>query len=110
MLHRDEEQFLGWIRKYAREIDREQVGPGDLAIWKFGRCYSHSAIVIDMPEVIHAVIKGGGVVRGNADRDEELRSLPVKYFTLFDHGPTLADCRAKFDNPLSKFPKVPDGR
>jgi hypothetical protein len=37
-----------------------------------------------MPEVLHAVIRGGGVLRGNADRDEELRSRPVKFFTLFE--------------------------
>jgi cell wall-associated NlpC family hydrolase len=84
MLHRDEEQFLGWITRFAREIPRGAVGAGDLAIWKYGRCYSHSAIVIDMPEVLHAVIRGGGVLRGNADRDEELRSRPVKFFTLFE--------------------------
>lgn len=84
MLHRDEEQFLGWVTKYAREIDRAAAGPGDLAIWKFGRCYSHSAIIIDLPEVIHAVIIGGGVLRANIDRDEELRSRPVKFFTLFE--------------------------
>ncbi|HWU74408.1 MAG TPA: NlpC/P60 family protein [Sphingomonas sp.] len=83
MLHRDEEQFLGWVTRFAREIPRDLVGPGDLAIWKYGRCYSHAAIVIDLPEVLHAVIRGGGVVRGNADRDEELRSRPVKFFTLF---------------------------
>jgi cell wall-associated NlpC family hydrolase len=86
MLHHDEEKFLGWVRPYAREIDRDEVGPGDFAIWKFGRCFSHGAIVIDMPEVIHAVIRGGGVVRGNADRDEELRSREVKFFTLFGEG------------------------
>lgn len=84
MLHRDEEQFLGWVTRFAREIPRRAVGPGDLAIWKYGRCYSHAAIVIDLPEVLHAVIRGGGVVRGNADRDEELRSRPVKFFTLFE--------------------------
>jgi cell wall-associated NlpC family hydrolase len=84
MLHRDEEQFLGWVTRFAREIARDLVGPGDLAIWKYGRCYSHAAIVIDLPEVLHAVIRGGGVVRGNADRDEELRSRPVKFFTLFE--------------------------
>ena len=83
MLHRDEEQFLGWVRAYAREIERDQLGPGDFAIWKFGRCFSHGAIVIDPPEVIHAVIAGRGVVRANMDRDEELRSRPVKFFTLF---------------------------
>ena len=84
MLHRDEEQFLGGVTRFALEIPREAVGPGDLAIWKYGRCYSHAAIVIALPEVLHAVIRGGGVVRGNADRDEELRSRPVKFFTLFE--------------------------
>jgi len=84
MLHRDEEQFLGWVTRFAHEIPREAVGPGDLAIWKYGRCYSHAAIVIDLPEVLHAVIRGGGVLRANADRDEELRSRPVKFFTLFE--------------------------
>jgi cell wall-associated NlpC family hydrolase len=83
MLHRDEEQFLGWVRKFAREIKRADVGPGDFAIWKFGRCFSHGAIVLDAPEVIHAVILGGGVVRGNIDRDVDLISRPVKFFTLF---------------------------
>ncbi len=83
MLHRDEEQFLSWVTPYAREIDLADVGPGDFAIWKFGRCYSHGAIVIDLPEVIHAVIIGSGVIRANIDRDEELRSRPVRFFTLF---------------------------
>jgi cell wall-associated NlpC family hydrolase len=86
MLHRDEEQYLGWVRRFACEIPREEAGPGDFAIWKFGRCYSHGAIVIDLPEVIHALILGGGVIRGHADRDEELRTRPVKYFTLFGEG------------------------
>lgn len=83
MLHRDEEIYLEWVRRFAREIDRAAVAPGDFAIWKFGRVYSHGAIVIDAPEVIHAVIAGGGVMRGNMDRDEDLRSRPVKFFTLF---------------------------
>jgi len=83
MLHRDEEQYLGWVTRYAREIDRAQAEPGDFAIWKYGRCFSHGAIIIDLPEVIHAVIIGGGVTRANIDRDEELRSRPVRFFTLF---------------------------
>jgi len=87
MQHRDEEEFLAWVRRFAREIDRDQVAPGDFAIWKFGRCFSHGAIIIEMPEVIHAVIKGGGVVRGNADRDIDLVSREVKFFTLFGEAP-----------------------
>ena len=86
MLHRDEEIYLGWARKYGREISRDQVGPGDFVIWKYGRCFSHGAIMLtlDPPEVMHAVIVGGGVCRGNIDRDEELASRPVKFFTLFE--------------------------
>lgn len=86
MLHRDEEQYLGWVRRFAREIPRAEAGPGDFAIWKFGRCYSHGAIVLDLPHVLHALILGGGVTRGHVDRDEELRSRPVLYFTLFGEG------------------------
>ena len=86
MLHHDEEQYLGWVTPYAREIERAAVGPGDFAIWKFGRTFSHGAIVINPPEVIHA-LAGTGVVRGNMDRDEDLRTRPVRFFTLF---PTIA--------------------
>ena len=86
MLHRDEEQFLGWVTQFGREIGREEVGAGDFAIWRFGRCYSHGAIVIDLPEVIHAVVAGNAVVRANVDRDEDLASRPVKFFTLIGEG------------------------
>jgi cell wall-associated NlpC family hydrolase len=82
MLHRDEEQYLAWVTPYAREITRDELGPGDFCIWKFGRVYSHGAIVIEPPEVIHALIRCG-VVRGNIDRDVDLVSRPVRFFTLF---------------------------
>lgn len=82
MMHRDEEQFLAWVTPYAREIGRGELRPGDFAIWKFGRTYSHGGIVIDPPVVIHAVIVGGAVVRGDMDRDGELQR-PVRFFSLF---------------------------
>ena len=83
MLHRDEELYLAWVRPYAREITREQVQPGDLAMWKFGRTYSHSAIVIDPPTIIHAVQRCQAVVLGNMDHDADLIGRPVLYFSLF---------------------------
>ena len=84
MLHRDEELYLAWVRPHAREITRDQVKPGDLAMWKFGRTYSHSAIVIDPPTVIHAMQRAGAVVLGNMDLDAELISRPALYFSLFE--------------------------
>jgi cell wall-associated NlpC family hydrolase len=82
MLHHDEEQFLQWVTPYTREIERDQLGPGDLIMWKFGRTYSHSAIVIDMPRVIHAVVADRRVIITDIDRDALLASRPSRYFTI----------------------------
>lgn len=84
MLHHDEEQFLGWVRPHTREIARDEVKTGDMAMWKFGRTYSHSAIVIDPPTIIHAVAKNHGVILGNMDQDIDLTSRPVLFFSLFE--------------------------
>jgi cell wall-associated NlpC family hydrolase len=83
MLHRDEELYLEEIRRFAREIPFEAAKPADLIVWKFGRTYSHSAIILDPPICIHAVIKGGAVIRADYERDEDLRSRPRLAFSIF---------------------------
>jgi cell wall-associated NlpC family hydrolase len=83
MMHRDEERYLEWVRPYTREITREELLPGDFVMWKFGRAYSHSAIVIDAPVVIHAVNLARRVELGDMDRDADLLSRPALYFSLF---------------------------
>ena len=52
MMHRAEERFLGWISRHADRIETPQ--PGDVAIYTVGRCFAHSAIVVDWPQIIHA--------------------------------------------------------
>lgn len=86
MHHRDEELYLAEIRCHAREIPVDEVKPGDLIVWKFGRTFSHSAIVIEPPLVIHAVIKGGAVIRCNIDEEEDYKAAtrPRKAFSVFD--------------------------
>lgn len=83
MMHRDEERFVSIVRQHAREIERDKASPGDFAIFKFGRCFSHGAILIEPPIAIHAVIRGGCVCRADIDRDADLAERPVKFFTLF---------------------------
>ena len=83
MLHRGEELFLTAVLERGREIGRDELGPGDLALWRYGRCFSHAGIVIEPPVVLHAVLRAGAVVRGDMDRDQELASRPVRFFTLF---------------------------
>lgn len=83
MMHRDEELFLSYITPHAREISEAEAGPGDLVIWRFGRTYSHSAIVIDLPEVLHAVVRGSAVVRCDIARDSDLMNRPRRFYSLF---------------------------
>lgn len=83
-LHRDSELYLEWVRPHAREIPRERVGPGDFVIWKFGRTYSHGAIVVAPPVIIHAVLRGRAVILDNMDISEDLREREAKFFSFWE--------------------------
>lgn len=63
--HRDEERYLGWVKQYAHEVAVPK--PGDVALFQFGRCISHGAVVVAWPEIIHSYI-GEGVVLANAEQ------------------------------------------
>lgn len=62
-LHRSDELYLKSIIRYAREVPEPL--PGDVALFRFGRCVSHGAIVIAWPTVIHAY-RGEGCVLADA--------------------------------------------
>ena len=59
-LHRDEEKYLETISKYLKPT--EDPKPGDVALFKFGRTVSHSAIIIDYPQVVHAYNRSGVIL------------------------------------------------
>lgn len=60
-LHRSEEKYLAWIEKYCDQITGEPH-PGDIALFKFGRCVSHGGIVVEWPKIIHAYVGMGVIV------------------------------------------------
>jgi cell wall-associated NlpC family hydrolase len=83
-LNQGEEKYLGVIREHMTEIEGPPL-PGDVAIWKFGRCFSHGAIVIKWPRVIHARIMANCELI-DVDHADWLRMIgdkvrPVKFFT-----------------------------
>ena len=82
-IHRDAERYMTGVLKFGAEIEAHAVRPGDLALYKFGRVFSHGAIVVDWPVVIHAVMRDGVVTLGDADRDVDLVSRPVKFFSYW---------------------------
>jgi cell wall-associated NlpC family hydrolase len=83
MMHRDEEVYVAQILEFSREIDAATVQAGDLLVWKFGRTYSHSAIVLTPPLVIHAVMDANAVVQADYTGDELLRTHARRAFSVF---------------------------
>lgn len=93
-LHHSNERYLAQVMKYARELPKGELPkPGDLAAWKFARCFSHGAIVIEWPRVIHAFM-GGPCRFANAEKEHILKFIgergdnqgklrEVKFFTLW---------------------------
>jgi cell wall-associated NlpC family hydrolase len=107
-LHRSEELYLKTIAPFVREKkpcecpchagDKSTMcvcgngwecegnpihGPfaADFVVFKFGRAFSHGAIVVDWPIIIHSYIPHG-VLLGDALRDGELLNREMKFFEV----------------------------
>jgi cell wall-associated NlpC family hydrolase len=86
-LHRSEELYLAEIEKFCRELC---AGPGELTappqpadflVIQFGRTFSHGAIVVDWPIVIHSYIPHG-VTLADALRDGETIGRKFKIYEV----------------------------
>jgi NlpC/P60 family putative phage cell wall peptidase len=82
-LHRAGERYIAVISRLAGEIDPAEVQPGDVLLFKFGRAFSHGAIVTDWPRIVHANRKDGAVVLGDVTHDADLIGRPMKAFSYF---------------------------
>lgn len=82
-LHHGDELFLGWLQRLgARPVAVGQ--PGDVAVYRFGHCYSHGGIVVDTAgTVIHAHIASRRVITTRAD-ESPLAGVPCLFYTLIE--------------------------
>jgi cell wall-associated NlpC family hydrolase len=90
-VHRSEEKFVDWVTEklHAREVEQPRVG--DVMIWRFGRTYSHGAVLVNSQEVLHAYHAAGMVILSRLDEPSlshiALNALtvrrPVRYFDLW---------------------------
>lgn len=85
MLHRDQEVYLSWVTRHLDEV--EHPGPGDVATWQVGRCFSHGALVVQWPSVIHAYRPARSVCLGDATRGalasrRDGSARPVRFFSI----------------------------
>lgn len=72
-LHQGEEQYLNRLLEYAHEIEGPPL-PADIVMFRFGRLYSHGAIVVAWPVIIHARA-GRGCELEDADRCQWLARI-----------------------------------
>ena len=72
-LHRGEELYLDWIRKFGAEVTRAPI-VGDLVVFRQGRTFSHGAICTGDPAlpdpsgwpwIVHAYASAGRVSEDN---------------------------------------------
>lgn len=84
MLHRDEERYMQGLLQHAALTTTPMAG--DVALYKFGRTYSHAAIVLDAGLCIHSYL-GKGVEITNPQQ-APLAGRLVQYYTLIEaqHG------------------------
>jgi len=85
-MHSAEERYLGWVKKFGREIDIEQAKPGDIVLYKAGLCFCHGALIVapGWPSIIHAHAASRCVRRGDGRNPHlGMRILDVKFFSLW---------------------------
>lgn len=71
-LHRSEERYLGWVHDHCREVETPE--PGDVAVFRFGRCWAHGGIVTvaEPLTIVHAFSPAGCVVEEEVARNAAL--------------------------------------
>lgn len=79
-LHRGEEIFLGWLQQCGERVDAPAAG--DVAVWRFGRTFSHGAIVVDDDGAIVHAVMGARVVTLGHLHETELRDREVQYWRV----------------------------
>jgi NlpC/P60 family putative phage cell wall peptidase len=84
MLHRDEERYLGFVFDRTKEI--ENPLPGDVMVFRYGRCYSHGGIVTSIHplKIVHAYHPARAVVEDEIARSPQL-TAPARKPKFFSY-------------------------
>ena len=82
MLHRDDDRLCQAIEA-AGGRRTDTPGPADVAVWQFGRSFSHAGLVVEWPgRVIHAYRPWGEVVETPFDADQ-LHGREMRFYTFW---------------------------
>ena len=73
-LHHSDEKYLGFVDDYCREITAAQAAPGDIVVFRYGRCHAHGAIVTASTPltIVHAFSPAKAVIEETVARNATL--------------------------------------
>lgn len=81
-LHRDEERYMAGLERFMRRVE---VGkPGDIDLFRFGRCAAHGAVIVSDELMIHAYRPHGNVEL------HERRALADRYDSTWSYFPMVS--------------------
>lgn len=84
-LHRGEELYLGWLQQWGHEVPAAEALPGDVCVFRFGRTFSHGAVLVEGDArtgvVVHALAKARFVV-DQLVCDAPLADREVRWFSI----------------------------
>lgn len=81
--HTSEELYLNYLLRFGFEIPGPPR-PGDVVMYKMGKAFSHSAVVIEWPKVVH-VLWTRVVTLADAEREGQLL-VPRKFLSFWEPG------------------------
>lgn len=79
-LHCREERYLKIVESFNERVEVPQ--PGDIVMYRIGRVYSHSGLVIEWPKIIHADWKSG-VVLCDAEKNGVFGKRPKLFLSPY---------------------------
>lgn len=93
-LHSDQEIFMGIVKRSAREIEPHEARPGDVVLYKLGKCFAHGAIIVNpgWPHIVHAH-HAAKIVRRGLGTSMHL-GMPILGMKFFSHWGGGGACRA----------------
>lgn len=92
-MHRNEERFLAKLEEYLERIGNGELSirergpdfrvlPGNVLIWRYGRTFSHGAIVSEWPRIVHASYPAECVLEENL-YGGILERRPMRIYSLW---------------------------
>jgi cell wall-associated NlpC family hydrolase len=81
--HQEDTEYLSGIMTFMDEIKEHEARAGDVVMFKIAMAYTHSAIIVKWPLVIHCLAHGG-VRYADAKRCPVLVGKAARFFTLKD--------------------------